>query len=157
MKLQDGVICVNDSAAISLINHLKDSEYVGNLFTTSCGSSLLARLSTPSITHTQVDYTKFAESAYELHRILSKNKSVSSLTLQLSCDFVIGETTGLLPATDSLDLNYKIMEKEDDLYYTDSEMKEMMNAEKLLINCDNQDLLIIEKTALQQILVRYCS
>lgn len=141
----DGVICVNDYAAISLITHLKNSEYDRNLFTTSCGSSLLARLSAPSITHTQVDYTKFAESAYELYRILSKNKSVSSLTLQLSCDFVIGETTDFLPAPDSLDSSFKIMEKEDDLYYTDSEIKEMMNAEKLLINCDDQDLLIIEK------------
>ena len=141
----DGIICVNDYAAISLCNYLKENNLSKKLFITSCGSSLLARLSAPSITHTQIDYTKFADSAYELSRLLHKNSSTSSITLQLSCDFVIGETTDFMPAPKDIISNIKIIDKESDLYYNDFEIKEMMDVEKLLITCDENDLLIIER------------
>ena len=145
IDLYDGVVCVNDYAAISLVKHLKSSGDEKRLFITSCGPSHLARLFSPSITHTQTDYTKFAGSAYELCKLLQKDKNINCVTIQVSSDFVLGQTTDFLKVPDAILSHRNAIRQDEDIYYTDVEITEMMKVESLLISCDNDDLIILER------------
>lgn len=141
----DGVICVNDYAAISLVMHLKDRE---KLFITSCGGRMLANFFSPSITHTQSDYCAFGRAGIDLCRLLQKNSTINSINICLASKFVPGETTNFLPLVNKpvYETGYKtnVSINKSNFFYADSETREMMKLEALLNTCSEIDLLILE-------------
>lgn len=139
----NAIICVNDYAAISLIRHLGDSAAKNEFFIAACGSSRLSQHFSPSLTHTESDYKKFAAAAYDIHRILHKSDDSNSVDIRLSCVLNIGETTRFLPPQTEI-YDCPTADKQRDLYYSDVEVREMMNTEKLLALCDDTDRHIIE-------------
>ncbi|MBQ7246703.1 MAG: hypothetical protein IJS22_01235 [Lachnospiraceae bacterium] len=137
----DAVICVNDYAAISLLQNLPDSSAY---LITSCGAATrLSGLFSPSITRTLINYKGFARAGLDLCGILRKNTEVHSVDIYLTNDFVIGSTTGYLPLiretarieTDTL--------TNSDKYYSDPEINEMIRIESLLNSGSPEDELII--------------
>lgn len=139
----DAIICVNDYAAISLIRHLGESNAKNKFFIAACGSSRLSQHFSPSLTHTESDYKKFAAAAYDIHRILHKSDDSNSVDIRLSCILNIGETTRFLPPQTEI-YDCPTADKQRDLYYSDVEVREMMSTEKLLALCDDADRRIIE-------------
>lgn len=137
----DAVICVNDYAAISLIRHLDDPT---QLFITSCGAgTLLSQFFTPSITHTRYNYTSFGKAGVDLCKILQKNTNANSVNIYLSSEFVPGDTTRGLPLVEETMAVSQSTLKNDDKYYADFEIDEMIRVETLLSTCDKVDLQIL--------------
>lgn len=159
----DGVICVNDYAAISLAMHLKPHQ---KLFITSCGGNMLADFFVPSITHTRSDYEAFGRTGIDLCRLLQKNSTINSIHICLAGKFVAGETTKNLPLIADWNPGSSQSYQEDpcsagahislpcstnsagcnhhDMFYTDSETREMLKIEALLNTCSGDDLQILE-------------
>ena len=139
----DAVICVNDYAAISLVKYLKDKK---KLYITSCGGgSLLSHFFSPCITHTWVDYLSFGKAGLDLCRILQKNSNVNSVNIYLSSSFTIGETTDSLPLVEESVPEINAVHKDNDTFYSDTEIDEMLRVETLLNSCDKDDFLILER------------
>lgn len=141
-KDYDAVICVNDYAAISLTKHLAGRP---ELFITSCGAgSVLSRFFRPTITHTRINYTSFGKAGLDLCRILQKNSSANCVNIYLSSEFVPGDTTCQLPLVKEAMEETKALPKNDDKYYADLEIDEMIRVETLLNGCDSADLQILK-------------
>ena len=139
----DAVICANDYAAISLIRYLKGES---DIFVTSCGGgTLISHFFSPSVTHTGIDFQSFGKAGFELSRILQKNKHVNSINIYLSSTFFAGETTDHLPLVKEFAPNVSDIQKENDAFYSDFEIDEMLRIELLLNSCDRIDLFIIER------------
>lgn len=140
-KEYDAVICVNDYAAISLAKHLPD---INRLFITSCGAgTLLSGFFRPSITHTRINYPSFGSAGLDLSRILLKNSSANSVNIYLASDFVPGETTCNLPFVQDAMQEVQSILKNDEKYYSDLEIDEMIKVETLLNSCDSADLQLL--------------
>lgn len=140
-KKYDGIICVNDYAAISLIKHLGEKNLPS---VTSCGGSLISKFFTPSITTIKTDYERFAKSALELCHMLRKNIEINSVDIYVSGIFIPGETTNLLPLKNSSEEKNSLPEKKEDNFYSDTETDEMIRIEKLLSYCDDVDFKILK-------------
>ena len=138
----DAVICVNDYAAISLTRHLPDYRL---LFITSCGAGTqLSEFFTPSITHTRIHYESFGKAGLDLCRILQKNRSANSVNIYLASEFVPGQTTRNLPFVREAMQEVRSISKNDDTYYADLEIDEMIRVETLMSQCDANDLAILQ-------------
>ena len=143
IHMYDGVICVNSYAAISLVRHMGNK--YKKLYITSCSGTSLTDIFTPSVTCTRTNYSAFGKAGVTLARMLIKNRNINSLTVKLSGEFFVGETTDFLPyksIESKLDL---YGEKETDTFYDDCEINEMINIEKLIDSCTKEDLAIINK------------
>lgn len=139
----DSVICANDYAAISLVRHLKDYK---RIFITSCGAgTLLSQFFKPSITHTRINYQSFGKAGLDICRVLQKNSNANSVNIYLASDFVLGETTDYLPFVKEAMQEVENIHKNDDKYYLDLEIGEMIKIETLLNSCDADDLLILDR------------
>lgn len=139
----DAVICVNDYAAISLVRYLRGEK---RIFITSCGGgTLLSHFFSPCITHTWIDYQSFGKAGLDLSRILQKNKRANFINIYLSSTFFVGETTDFLPLVKESAPDINSITKEDDTFYSDSEIDEMLKIETLLNACDREDFLILER------------
>lgn len=136
----DGIICVNDYTAISLISHLKQN----NPYIVSLSGTQLASLHNPSITGLKINYCEFGAACMELSKMFTKNKNITSVDVYISASFCPGETTDYLPLPKTLSLETTAVEVSDS-FYTDEDIKQMINIEKLLISCSDEDLRIIER------------
>lgn len=141
----DGIICVNDYCAVSLIRRLEEKG-VSVPFIVSCGETALARAFSPSITNLETNYPKFGEAGVQAARLLMKNGAVSSLVVRLSGRIVPGETTENIPA----DVSYERAENDisvsmgPDGFYSDAELDGMMRTEKLLNFAEESDRALLD-------------
>ncbi|MBQ8357687.1 MAG: hypothetical protein IJX39_07775 [Clostridia bacterium] len=141
-KAYDGVICVNDYAALSLMHHLEGEP---RPFVVSCGGSMLADRASPTVTHTTVEYHAFAGVGIELARMLCDNPGINSIRVLLSGGFTAGESTEHMPLPVSSGEAARSVSKKEDKFYSDLEIDEMMKVEQLLSRCNDEDLLILER------------
>lgn len=141
----DGIICANDYAAISLVKH---KSLPKSLFITSFGDTFISTVFSPSITCSRTNFKNFGNSLYDLVKILQKYKSINSLSIYLEYSFVIGETTSFLPFPKSV-ISVSptpipsFIKNIDTNFYSDPESNEMLKIDKMLMNCDSIDMLLI--------------
>ena len=151
----DGVICVNDYAAVSLCRHLRDLPASAakippsqKLYITSCGGHLLSGFVTPGITHTRSDYAAFGRAGIDLCRLLIKNSNITAVNLRLAGTFYAGETTDCLPLPEAPVTAsvppFQVPEHRSSNFYTDSETREILKIEALLNSCSASDFEILE-------------
>lgn len=174
----DGVICVNDYAAISLVQHIYPQRQ--NLFITTFGDTLLAKLFSPSITAVRFSFRHHGDCLTDLIRFLAKNKSIGCCNLYLDFSFHPGETTSFqefpegditegaassrtLPAgrianrfVADVSQHKNFQQTSSDInFYSDEAVKEMQCIESMLLKCDSIDMLLIAQllngTSLSQI------
>lgn len=136
----DGIICVNDYAAISFIKHNENKNLP---FVTSCGGTMLSKFFSPSITQMETNYHSFGSAAFKLAKMLT-DKSINSLDIRLCGKFTPGETTEFLPLKQEDILKAPIIFKNSDKFYADSEIDEMLKIETLFNTCSLDDLYLIE-------------
>lgn len=137
----DAVICVNDYAAISLVKNIKSRD----IFIASCGDTLLATKTTPSITNLDGCFKEFGKACCQICNLLLKNPNAAAVTIKLKSHIVPRQTTDFIPAEPVSEDLPILTKKADDNYYKDKEINEMMRIEALLNMCDDTDLLILSK------------
>ncbi len=138
----DAVICANPCSAISLVNKLGNKR---KIFIACCGSTSLFELPFfPSITHTY-STTESSNIALAVYRMLLSNRMVSAINVYLPKKLFVGETTDFLPLPDKNDITTQPAFKNNLVFYSDREVKELLGLEQLISSCDEIDLVIIER------------
>lgn len=138
----DGVICVNDYCAISLVRHLPAPEA---LRITSCCGTPLSGYFRPTITGMRIDYEAFGKAGLDLSRILQKNGNVNAVNIFLASSFCPGETTDGLPLPNRTVATESVAVKSADRFYSDPEIDEMLRVEALLSICEPEDLELLHR------------
>ena len=142
----DGVICVNDYAAVSLVRNLRQAGFdpTQKPYVVGFGNMKLTERSNPSITSVTDDYEHFGRAAISIYNLVIREKSISSVDIQLHCRLIVRQTTGNRPFDDQPSL--APLEELDDTnnFYQDTEVAEMARMESLLHQCDDTDQLIIQ-------------
>ena len=143
----DGVICVNEYAAISLLRHLREEggKSTAVPYIVSCGGSLLSRFFSPSVTHTEIRYDAFGRAGFDLLSMLIRHGDINAVTVQLSGSFVPGETTEFRPLPACLPEIPPEEPTPEDRFYSDAEIDEMRRIGLLLNGCTDGDLLLLER------------
>lgn len=142
----DGIICVSDYAAISLVRHLKaiGVDTTKNPYVMGTGNMHLSEISKPSITSVSDDYEYFGRAAVTIYNLMVREKSISSISIQLHSQLHIRQTTGNQPFGGFGKFDPVIPEEQGhNVFYTDGEVVDMSKMEVLLQQCDDTDLLII--------------
>ena len=139
----DGVICANDYCAISFVKNIKQNN-MPLPFVVSCDETMLAREFSPSITNLTRTYSLFADAGTKLARMLNKNSEINSIECYLSSEIVAGETTGFLPVSQVHEPEFVVNSNNDDNFYADTEVDEMIKIEKLLNMCDGCDRKLLQ-------------
>lgn len=134
----DGIICANDYCAISLVKCLKENN-IPIPFIVSCGETKLAREFVPSITNLKTNYSSFGEVGVQLAKLLKKNSNINSIKCCLTSEIMPGQTTEFLPVLLDKESFYVVDNENEDNFYSDSEVDEMIKIEKLLNACDKTD------------------
>ena len=143
----DGVICVNDYAAISLLRHLQGHTAP---FIVSCGGTALAVRTSPTVTHTRIPFGAFGKAGVELARMLCAGEAVSAVHIHLAGEFVPGESTACLPMPRAATAAVPVIGKAEDRFYADPEVGDMMKLEQLLAACDDEDLMLLSRLLKRQ-------
>ena len=147
----DGVICVNDYCAISLVRHLPAPEA---LRITSCCGTPLSGYFRPTITGMRIDYEFFGKAGMELSRILQRFDQVNAVNIFLASTFCPGETTERIPLPVPTNHRESVTEKSDDRFYADPEIEEMLRVEALLSSCEPEDLELLHRVLAGQTYAR---
>ena len=106
----------------------------------SCGKTKLARFFNPSITNLKTNYKDFGKAAISVYKTLQKDFSVSSVTVNLASDIFPGESTGKLPVLSRPTMLGTASAEENDCFYADNEISEMLCVENILNHCDKTEL-----------------
>ena len=141
----DCVICANDYAAISLTRNFKKLKATPhNLLTVSYGNTLLSRGIDELITISMC-YEEYGKAAVSICEILSKNTALlySNIAVKWKIgyrgDFIKNE----LPDDSHFSTDNK-SQRADELFYSDSEINEMILIENMLSICDDTDLKLLD-------------
>ncbi len=140
----DGVICVNDYAAVSLIRRL---EQLGirvprDLYIVGYGDMNLSRMNKPSITSISDDYESFGKAALSICSMMGRNSSVASVKVNIQSRLHIRQSTDLRPFAIE-DPSVQQEEPDRNLFYSDPEMSRLARVETLLSQCDETDFSLI--------------
>lgn len=144
----DSVICTNDFAAVSLLDLLREThpEKARGLFIVSFGfanSGIAEHYSVP-ITSVEQNYEEYGRVMIDLLPLLTKNKSISYITVNVRSRIVVRETTQGIPFGHAPADGVRLLTPEKVDFYSDSEVKPFMAAEKLLGGSDDTDISIIK-------------
>lgn len=137
----DGVLCVNDTVAIYLINRLKHKGICvpEDIMVVGIGNSNLGQRHDVPITSINFDYYEMGRQAIRVWRFVRKNNCASRMILSLPCELIIRGSTGnfnpennsLVPDADFIDGNEE--------YYYDTDVQSIIRAEAFLGECDDID------------------
>ena len=136
----DAVICVNDFAAISLVRNLSRHcpDILSKLDIISCVKSELSEYYGDHITSLEMNFEKYGEAAVYILECMKKNPYISGITISLKCTI---ENQAPPKDRKARILN---LDKKEDVFYSDKELKGMLIADKFLNVCDRTDRRIIE-------------
>ena len=138
----DSVICVNDIAALSLMNYLEEDgvKVPEDLYLTSVGNSVLTHYGKTPVTSAVLDGQRLGEQAVRLYNWLYKQEPVCKVQMSIQTSIVVRESTENVPFNERLsnissyssDMNYYN-------FFADQEVQQYMTLERLLINTDELD------------------
>ena len=147
LEKYSSIICVNDFAAISLLNRLKkEGISTENISIISLSNSILGANFSPKITSFTINHEKFGVAAIMIHEALAKNNFVSSLNALINYDLIEGETINISSVDKIVYLKPSIEQKSNVNIYSDVEFSEMMAIENFLKNADDSDWKILKLT-----------
>ena len=133
----DSVICANDFAAVSLLNHLRTlgEDGQGILIAVYSNAQIATRF--PSIRSIRGDDSSVATAAFEIADCICANPIFSGMRITV-------DPRGADARDTALPLKRRFEESYDsDPLYRDLELNELMRIEKLLCACDETDLQIL--------------
>ena len=136
----DAVICANDFAAISLVRRLaqRDPQQLERLSVAGCADTRLTQLYGDQILSVRVNFAEYGRAAVMLMESLRKNPYLSHVVMMIRWD-VGAEQDTPAPAQRPL----PELPAEQDVFYDDRELTEMMLLEKLLSEAEELDRRIV--------------
>lgn len=137
----DGVICVNDTVAIYLINRLRKIglRVPEDIMVVGIGNSNLGQRHDVPITSVNFDYCEMGRQAIRVWRFVKKNNVSSRVTLSLPCELIIRDSTGAFNPKCSLDESDCDFGDGNEAYYYDPDVQSIIRAEAFLGECDDID------------------
>lgn len=141
----DSVICANDYAAISLINGLKENCFANLPVIVSYGDTRLSKRMGEDLLTVSMRYEEYGEAAVSICKTLDKNPSL--LYMNVAVKWKISKNNPSVK-NDSAELSYfedtTLLNSADEVFYSDTEMREMLLVENMLLGCDNLDLNLLD-------------
>lgn len=137
----DGVLCVNDTVAIYLINRLKQKgiRVPDDIMVVGIGNSHLGQKHDVPVTSVNFDYCEMGRQAIRVWRFVRKNNSASRLILSLPCELIIrGSTGNFSPESRETVPDYDFGDG-NEAYYYDPDVQSIIRAEAFLGECDDID------------------
>lgn len=139
----NAVICANDYAAVSLINHLKSvGEDVSRLPIVSYSNTLLSSCCTPSVTSVSLNYDEFGAAAFMICECVEKDPRLTGMNISVDWQIFFRESSPRFECASDIQTEEPCAQT-DDPFYEDSELVEMMRVEKLLSRCDKTDIAVL--------------
>lgn len=134
----DAVICSNDFAAISLVENLKISapEALFDLKILSCAKTRLSSFYKGTITSVDMNFEQYGKAAVFIYERLNSHPYISGMTVSVKWNAENKKP----PRQEEVALNDK---SSTSSFYTDSELKEMLDLEKILNIISETDKKII--------------
>ncbi|MBQ9774007.1 MAG: hypothetical protein IJW30_06505 [Clostridia bacterium] len=139
----DSVICANDFAAVSLLNHLRSAGMDTDRICIAVHSNAQLLTRFPEILAVGVDYPAVASAAFEIADCICANPSFAGMRITVDPSTALWQE---LPAR-TPDAALPADAARYDPIYTDGELSELMRIEKLLSACDETDLEILRHLA----------
>ena len=141
----DSIICTNDYAAVSLINHLKKErqDVLSELFIVGFANTHLGRINEPSVTSVALDYEEYGRTAVDIYRMLKKNPKLQSVNANVKSEIIVRDTTNGIPVKKRLNESSG-RESHTDKFYDDIEVQKMVRLEKLFENCSETDAAVLK-------------
>ena len=142
-KRYGGIVCSNDFAAISLINHFKNKgDDTHDIDIISYSNTLIARCTYPSVSTVKANFKSFGQLAFMIVDCIGKGKNISGI--RIFCDWEILHRETSSPTSTSFTTEAPTLAESSGSFYCDRELMEMMRIETLLSECDKTDLDIVE-------------
>lgn len=136
----DCVICTNDYVAIRLMDALRQKGYdPDRLLFVSYGSTLLARRFYPQLRSVSMCYESFGRAALSVCETLCKNPALLHLSVCVKWE-ISHPVPDALPHADA-----PAPLPMQDAFYQDSEVCNLMRIERLLSECDETDLALLQR------------
>ena len=148
MDKYDSVICTNDYAAVSLINHLKkeNPSFLNDLFIVGFANTHLGRINDPSVTSVALNYEEYGRTAVDIYRMLKKNPNLQSVNVNVKSEIIVRDTTNGIPVNGKGN-KFADGVSEDFKFYDDTEVQQMVKIEKLFENCGENDVAVLNMLA----------
>ncbi len=136
----DGVICVNDAAAIHLLAQAKRRgiRVPEDLFVAGSGDYLLSSMVTPTLTTTTLDYYQMGTLGVDIWRMLTGNPSLTRAVLTLPSDIIARASTAFFPVMEETPSQNEIAVHPDDA--PDGDGLFLQSLENLLLRSDEEDV-----------------
>ena len=141
----DCVICANDYAAISLIKNFKALGITPeNLLTASYGNTLLSRRFSEILTISMC-YEEYGKAAVSICETLGKNPALLYINIAVKWKIGCRDDFTKNDMPDNIQIPLKGDEQHSDkLFYSDTELCEMILIENMLSLCDATDLKLLD-------------
>lgn len=140
----DGVICVYDHTAISLLRHLRMNapEQLSRLGIMSFGDTKISGMITPSLTTISHSRREIANGAYLLYDLFLQCPSISAINVLLKSRLYIRQTTNLFSVNSPVKHGSNLFGITPS--FEQNETQEIERIEKMIVQCDETDHRIIE-------------
>lgn len=131
----DAVICANDFAAISLVNHLLSEapEELDRLAVIGCAETRLTKFYSKYILSVRINFNEYGKAAVSLLETLRRNPELSYIVMAVRWECsALGGVEETFPVRPTLP-------QTEDRFYRDSEVDDMLRVERILNESDELD------------------
>lgn len=136
----DAVICANDFVAVSLVKKIKEREpeRLDEMLIVSCVANRLSDYYRQYITSLNIDFEQYGQAALYIYREHIKHPYLTEITTKIACTLNSDHTR-------SKHSSFQLKPiQNDDSFYNDSELKEMLIVDKYLTLSDATEQSIVE-------------
>ncbi len=135
----DGVICVNDFAAASLVKNLleKDAGHIDEIDIISCSRSAISMCYREYIKSVNVNFASLGANAYAISRTVEHGENISEISLKVKWDMDLEE--------DTRPIEYPPLQDASNEFYCDAEFAKLSKIDSLMEHCDELDIKIIKR------------
>ena len=136
----DIVICANGFAAVSLVKNLQnqDPEQLERIQIVSCVANRLSDYHRKHIISWNINFEQYGQAALYIYRELAKHPYLAEITVKIACTYDNNQVPSEAVPVE-MDLN-----KNEDSFYSDPELREMLIVDKYLTLSDKIEQTIIE-------------
>lgn len=140
----NAVICANDIAAIALIRRLEADgiRVPQDIYIVGFGNLLIGRYFSHELTTMTLNDEELGRQAVAMYAYLVKSEVDINVQMTIPCELILGITTEYRKMGKQK-LSLKAHTVEDNYFYTDADVSELMRIENFLVRCDETDLKII--------------
>jgi len=140
----DAVICANDIAAVALIRRLEADgiRVPEDIYIIGFGNLLIGRYFSHTITSMTLNDVELGRQSVSMYAYLVKSEVDINVQMTIPCELILGDTTEH-KSVKRQKLTLKSHAADENYFYGDADVGELMNIENFLTRCDGTDIKII--------------